>query len=158
VPEPVDHGVSIAPDPRPRRLEHRRGAVPRPQSALLLQRLDAASRDLDRLRSRGDPLPALPGPEPPGHRDVTLLPPREPNLVRAMGRVRDPGLQRTRSLPAVGALINEPAYSALVTQFGRQRVVDAIREQVEGERDGESAGATERLVLVEARLRADAAP
>jgi L-seryl-tRNA(Ser) seleniumtransferase len=58
----------------------------------------------------------------------------------------------------VGSLINEPAYSALVTEFGRRRVVDAIRRQVEEERRGEAAGSTERLVLIEARLRADAAP
>ncbi len=61
-------------------------------------------------------------------------------------------------MPAVGSLINEPAYSALVNEFGRRRVVDAIREQVGVERDGRSAADTERLVLVEARLRTDSAP
>jgi len=58
----------------------------------------------------------------------------------------------------VGSLINEPAYSALVNEFGRQRVVDAIRDQVGVERGGRSADDTERLVLVEARLRTDSAP
>ena len=58
----------------------------------------------------------------------------------------------------MGSLINEPGYSSLVTQFGRQRVVDAIREQVGTERGGEPAEPDERLVLVEARLRAEAAP
>ena len=58
----------------------------------------------------------------------------------------------------MGSLINEPAYSALVNEFGRQRVVDAIRDQVGVERGGRSADDTERLVLVEARLRTDSAP
>jgi len=58
----------------------------------------------------------------------------------------------------VGSLINEPAYSALVTEFGRQRVVDAIRDQVGSEREGSAAADAERLVLVQARLRADSAP
>ncbi len=58
----------------------------------------------------------------------------------------------------MGALINEPAYSALVNEFGRRRVVEAIRDQVGVERDGRAAGDTERLVLVEARLRTDSAP
>ena len=57
----------------------------------------------------------------------------------------------------MGILINEPAYSALIGEFGRQRVVDAIREQVAAERDGEPAGSTERMVLVESRLRGAAA-
>ncbi len=58
----------------------------------------------------------------------------------------------------MGALINEPAYSALVNEFGRRRVVDAIRDQVAVERESRSAADTERLVLVEARLRTDSAP
>jgi L-seryl-tRNA(Ser) seleniumtransferase len=58
----------------------------------------------------------------------------------------------------VGTLINEPAYSALIGEFGRERVVLAIREQVDTERDGEIAEGDERLVLIEARLRAAATP
>jgi len=58
----------------------------------------------------------------------------------------------------VGSLINEPAYSALVSEFGRGRVVEAIRDQVAVERESRAAGDTERLVLVEARLRSDSAP
>jgi len=46
----------------------------------------------------------------------------------------------------------------LADRFGRQRVVDAIRDQVESERDGEAADSTERLVLIESRLREAAAP
>ena len=58
----------------------------------------------------------------------------------------------------MGALINEPAYSALITEFGRDQVVNAIRDQVEGERHGEIANETERFVLIEARLRSAAQP
>ncbi len=75
-----------------------------------------------------------------------------------MRGLRDTRTQRTKALPAVGSLINEPAYAGLVAEFGRPRVVEAIREQVGAEREGGPAGATERLVLVEARLRAAAAP
>jgi L-seryl-tRNA(Ser) seleniumtransferase len=46
----------------------------------------------------------------------------------------------------------------LVDRFGRQRVVDAIRNQVEAERDGDAADSMERLVLVESRLRAASRP
>ena len=58
----------------------------------------------------------------------------------------------------MGTLINEPAYSALIGEFGRERVVEAIRRQVAAERDGDAADPTERLVLVESRLRATVAP
>jgi L-seryl-tRNA(Ser) seleniumtransferase len=61
-------------------------------------------------------------------------------------------------VPAVGTLINEAPYAALVGEFGRQRVVDAIREQVGAERSGAAADSTERLVLVASRLRGAAAP
>ncbi len=58
----------------------------------------------------------------------------------------------------MGSLINEPPYSALTREFGRDRVVEAIRAQLEFERNGETAANPERLVLVESRLRAAAAP
>lgn len=77
-----------------------------------------------------------------------------------MRRLRDPGLRRTVSLPAVGALVNEPAYAGLVSEFGRARVVDAIREQIAAERaaDAAAAGDVARQLAVAARLRALAAP
>ena len=54
--------------------------------------------------------------------------------------------------------MNEPAYAELVAEFGRARVVQAIREQVDVERlSGETLDA-ERVVLVGAVLRAAVAP
>ena len=54
--------------------------------------------------------------------------------------------------------MNEPAYAELVAEFGRERVVDAIRAQVDVERvSGETVDA-ERVVLVGAVLRAAVAP
>jgi len=75
-----------------------------------------------------------------------------------MQRVRHREVQRAVSLPAVGTLVNEPAYSALATEFGRERVVEAIRRQVEAERQGGAIEAGERLSRVAASLRTEAAP
>ena len=75
-----------------------------------------------------------------------------------MQRVRDQGVHRSGSLPAVGTLINEPAYAALAAEYGRERVVEAIRAQVEAERHNGAGDAAERLSRVEASLRADSAP
>src|SRR5438874_13699653 len=75
-----------------------------------------------------------------------------------MHGVRSPRVQRAGALPAVGTLVNQPAYSALVADFGRERVIEAIRAQVEAERRAEPAGDEERLNRVETRLRAEAAP
>jgi L-seryl-tRNA(Ser) seleniumtransferase len=75
-----------------------------------------------------------------------------------MRRLRDPGVHRTSSLPAIGGLVNEPAYAELVKQFGRSRVVDALREQVAEERKGDEVDAAERALRVAASLRAAAAP
>ncbi len=75
-----------------------------------------------------------------------------------MQRVRDQRVQRPVSLPAVGTLINEPAYAALATEFGRERVLAAIRGQVEAERQGGAIDAGERLNRIEARLREESAP
>lgn len=75
-----------------------------------------------------------------------------------MRRLRDPGLHRAASLPAVGTLVNEPAYARLVEEFGRPRVVEAIRLQVAAERDGARLGDPERASTVEARLRSAMTP
>ena len=75
-----------------------------------------------------------------------------------MRRLRDPGLHRATSLPAVGTLVNEPAYAELVQQFGRARVVEAIRRQVEAERGGERRVDAERVAIVAAGLRSVVAP
>ncbi|TAN35124.1 L-seryl-tRNA(Sec) selenium transferase [bacterium] len=75
-----------------------------------------------------------------------------------MQRLRHTRVHRTVSLPAVGTLVNEPAYAGLVTEFGRARVVDAIREQIAAEREGGAADAGERLLRVVERLRSDIAP
>lgn len=65
---------------------------------------------------------------------------------------------RPGSLPAVGTLVNEPAYAALVKQYGRGRVVEAIREQIEAERGGDASEDGERPRLVAARLQSLVAP
>ncbi|MHB8614212.1 MAG: L-seryl-tRNA(Sec) selenium transferase [Candidatus Dormibacteraceae bacterium] len=54
--------------------------------------------------------------------------------------------------------MNEPAYAELVRQFGHARVVAAIREQVEAERNGDEANGADRVLLVTATLRAAVAP
>ena len=74
-----------------------------------------------------------------------------------MRRVRDSRSDRAASLPAVGTLVNEPAYAGLVKDFGRARVVDAIREQIAAERDNGNE-ARERVAAVETRLRTLVAP
>jgi L-seryl-tRNA(Ser) seleniumtransferase len=74
-----------------------------------------------------------------------------------MRRLRDSGVRRAHALPAVGTLVNEPAYAELVKEFGRPRVVEAIREQIEAERTN-GAASRDRLGAVETRLRALAGP
>jgi L-seryl-tRNA(Ser) seleniumtransferase len=74
-----------------------------------------------------------------------------------MRRVQDPQPGLPVSLPAVGRLINEPAYAELAIAYGRERVVEAIREQLSAERDGKANGAT-REAAVAARLRELMAP
>jgi L-seryl-tRNA(Ser) seleniumtransferase len=73
-----------------------------------------------------------------------------------MRRIRDRG-DASRALPAVGRLVNEPAYAELVREHGRERVVDAIRAQLAGERDDGGDAATRRA-SVEDRLRAEIRP
>src|SRR5487761_29990 len=75
-----------------------------------------------------------------------------------MQRLRDSRLRRTSPLPAVGALVNEPAYAELVHQFGHAQVVHAIRQQVDAERQGEETSGEERALLVGAAVRAAVAP
>ncbi len=75
-----------------------------------------------------------------------------------MQRLPDPRLVRPLSLPAVGTLVNLPAFAALVSEFGRDRVVEAIREQVAAERKAEALPDAERVLQVEARLRSLVAP
>lgn len=58
----------------------------------------------------------------------------------------------------MGRLINQPAYAGLVGDFGRARVVEALREQVAAERDATAMSDVERVSQVEARLRTTVAP
>jgi len=74
-----------------------------------------------------------------------------------MRRIHDPRVGLPVSLPAVGTLLNEPAYTELVKEYGRERVVEAIREQVASEREG-AADAAGRHAAVAAKLRTVAAP
>lgn len=75
-----------------------------------------------------------------------------------MRRLRDTRIQRPAALPAVGTLVNEPAYARLVAAYGRPRVVDAIRAQVDAERAAGGGDGEGRVGLVEARLKAAAQP
>ncbi|HEY8952419.1 MAG TPA: L-seryl-tRNA(Sec) selenium transferase, partial [Candidatus Dormibacteraeota bacterium] len=75
-----------------------------------------------------------------------------------MQRLRDPGAGGAKTLPAVGTLINQPGYAALVADFGRASVVAALRDQVATERSGTAATDVERLDQVEASLRKTMAP
>ncbi len=61
-------------------------------------------------------------------------------------------------MPAVGTLINQPGYVALVADFGRASVVAALRDQVAAERTGTPVSDAERLSQVEANLRKTMAP
>ena len=75
-----------------------------------------------------------------------------------MQRLRNPGAGGAKTLPAVGTLINQPGYAALVADFGRASVVAALRDQVATERSGTAATDVERLDQVEASLRKTMAP
>jgi L-seryl-tRNA(Ser) seleniumtransferase len=75
-----------------------------------------------------------------------------------MHRLRDPRVHRTSSLPAIGALVNEPAYADLLKEFGHARVVEALRAQVAAERTDGAIDEVERVLVVGASLRAGAAP
>jgi L-seryl-tRNA(Ser) seleniumtransferase len=75
-----------------------------------------------------------------------------------MRRLRDSRVRGAGSLPAVGTLVNEPAYAELVKEHGRTRVVEAIREQVAAERETGSDDGAGRVASVAARLRKDSEP
>jgi len=75
-----------------------------------------------------------------------------------MQRLRNTRVGGPASLPAVGKLINQSAYAGLVVDFGRNRVVDALREQVASEREATPVADGERVTQVEARLRTMIAP
>ena len=75
-----------------------------------------------------------------------------------MRDLRDPKPGRAVSLPAVGRLVNEPAYAELVRAFGRERVVEAIREQIAAERAGAAVDSMERSHRVGEALRSLVAP
>ena len=60
--------------------------------------------------------------------------------------------------PAVGTLLNEPAYRRLVERYPRPLVADAIREQLAGERAGVPAEDAERASRVADLLAAWTAP
>jgi L-seryl-tRNA(Ser) seleniumtransferase len=75
-----------------------------------------------------------------------------------MRRIRDSRVHRTSALPAVGGLINEPAYAELATEFGHERVVEAIRDQVAAERAGAAVDDAARVNRVGVRLRESVAP
>jgi len=75
-----------------------------------------------------------------------------------MQRLRNPGAGGANTLPAVGTLINQPGYAALVADFGRAIVVAALRDQVATERNGTAVSDDERLGQVEASLRRTMAP
>jgi L-seryl-tRNA(Ser) seleniumtransferase len=75
-----------------------------------------------------------------------------------MRRLRDSRVHRASSLPAIGALVNEPAYAELVKEFGHTRVVEALRTQVSAERADTAIEDAERAQIVGAGLRAALAP
>jgi L-seryl-tRNA(Ser) seleniumtransferase len=75
-----------------------------------------------------------------------------------MQRLRNPGAGGAKTLPAVGTLINQPGYAALVADFGRASVVAALRDQIATERHGTAVSDAERLSQVEASLRKAMAP
>src|SRR3989449_5866921 len=74
-----------------------------------------------------------------------------------MHRLQNSRIDRAVSLPAVGTLLNEPAYAELVGEYGRARVVEALREQIASERSGEAEG-SQRHAAVASKLRAAVAP
>jgi L-seryl-tRNA(Ser) seleniumtransferase len=62
-------------------------------------------------------------------------------------------LRQPPPLPAVGRLLNLPEYARLQDAFPRELVVEAIREQLDAERDDAPVGDDARVELVEGRLR-----
>src|ERR1700730_18193817 len=120
--EPVDIRLPAPPDPWTRRLAGPGGALPPPLPALLLQRIGQRPDDLDRLRGV-HLLRSLPAPlRHPGRGRRHLLPACRHGHTRSVHRIRQPA-----SLPAVGSLLNEPAYLRLRGRSPRALVPDALR-------------------------------
>ena len=68
-------------------------------------------------------------------------------------------LHLASSLPAVGTLLNEPAYAELGERYPRSLVADAIRDVIAGERESATVREPEaRLAAVAARLEEWTAP
>jgi L-seryl-tRNA(Ser) seleniumtransferase len=68
-------------------------------------------------------------------------------------RIRQPA-----SLPAVGSLVNQPAYLRLRERYPRALVTDALREQLADEREGGLLTDEERVAAVAGRLAGWVAP
>jgi L-seryl-tRNA(Ser) seleniumtransferase len=68
-------------------------------------------------------------------------------------RIHDP-----QSLPAVGSLLNEPAYRRLQERYPRGLVADAIRDQLAAERDSGVLADGDRLASVAVQLASWTAP
>jgi L-seryl-tRNA(Ser) seleniumtransferase len=75
-----------------------------------------------------------------------------------MRRLRDSRVHRASPLPAIGALVNQPAYAELLKEFGHARVVEALRVQVAAERAGSVIEDSERAQIVGTSLRTTVAP
>jgi L-seryl-tRNA(Ser) seleniumtransferase len=69
-----------------------------------------------------------------------------------------PRVSRAQSLPAVGTLLNQPAYVRLRERFPHGLVADALRDQLAAERETGPAGNEERVAAVAGRLEAWIAP
>ena len=68
------------------------------------------------------------------------------------------GVHRPQPLPAVGRLLNEPAYARLRERVPHALVADAVREQLAEERESGPLDDADRVRAVEARLAAWTAP
>ncbi len=68
------------------------------------------------------------------------------------------GLRRSATLPAVGRLVNEPAYARLRDRFPHGLIVEALRTQLAVEREAGAVDSEARLAAVEARLDGWVAP
>ncbi|HET7338620.1 MAG TPA: L-seryl-tRNA(Sec) selenium transferase [Candidatus Dormibacteraeota bacterium] len=74
-----------------------------------------------------------------------------------MRRLQDPEPGVPVPLPAVGRLINEPAYAELAKTYGRELTVEAIRAQLTEERGGTPNGEARERAVAD-RLRALTSP
>ncbi|HEX6348453.1 MAG TPA: L-seryl-tRNA(Sec) selenium transferase [Candidatus Dormibacteraeota bacterium] len=67
-------------------------------------------------------------------------------------------LRKPAALPAVGTLLNQPAYARLRESYTHRLLADALREQLAGERESGALSDEEREVAVAARLALWTAP